>query len=271
MKIKKIRPTLFFFLAALASAMVSCASSQDRSDAGHAGSDSFFFTKYSQLIPAFDNWSLPDDKMDISLNLLDARDAKLSKFIHFLLYDGLSPKQYAEQIISDYKKEFREYVDEIGEERFQAWSYEEEHSVDVCGSYAVVSRNFYVFSGGVHGGYGTSYYVIDMNTPELLKLDDIITRANVAKLKPLVDRELRLYSEEVSGNPLPPNLPLYEGIYLEADFELDEYFPSREGLNFWWNVYQLTPYAAGPVLVTVKWNELDGLSPKGIKLANAFK
>ncbi|MCL1811943.1 MAG: DUF3298 and DUF4163 domain-containing protein [Treponema sp.] len=265
MKITKIRFTLVFFLAAL----VSCASSQEH---GGAGSTMFSFTKYTQVIPAFEGRSIPDAQMDISLTLIAAREAKLSKFICLLLYDGMSAKQYAEHIFSDYKKEFREYADDVGEEQVRSWSYEEEHAVKVCGSYAVVSKNFFVYTGGAHGGYGTTYYVINMNTTERLTLNDIIDKAGFAKLKPFVDRELRLYSQEVTGEPLPPGLPLWEGIYLEADFELDDFYPTESGLAFWWNVYELTPYAAGPVNVTVSWNELDGiLNTKGSELAKAFR
>ncbi|MCL1927877.1 MAG: DUF3298 and DUF4163 domain-containing protein [Treponema sp.] len=266
MNIAKMRFILVFSLAAL----VSCASSQDLND--RTGSDSFFFTKYTQVIPAFESRPVPDAQMDISLTLVAAREAKLSKLICFLLYDGMSAKQYAEQIFSDYKKEFREYADDVGEEQVRSWSYEEEHAVEVCGSYAVVSKNFYVYTGGAHGGYGTTHYVIDMNAPDRLTLNDIIDKAGFAKLKPFVDRELRLYSQEVTGEPLPPNLPLWEGIYIEADFELDDFYPTEIGLAFFWNVYEITPYAAGPVNVTVSWIELDGiLNTKGRELARAFK
>jgi hypothetical protein len=269
MKISKMRLTLGFFLAALIlQALVSCATSQEHGGAGGR----FSFTKYTQDIPAFEGKTIPDAQMEISLNLITAREAKLSRLISFLLYDGMSAKQYAEQVFSNYKKEYREFADDMGEERTGSWSYEEEHAVDIYGSYAVISMNFYVYTGGAHGGYGTSYYVINMNTPERLTLDDIIDKDGFTKLKPLVERELRLYSQEVTGEPLPLNLPLWEGIYLEADFEMDDFYPKESGLAFWWNVYELTPYAVGPVNVTVSWNELDGiLSTKGISLAKAFK
>ena len=267
MRTLKIRLALIFILAALASqALVSCATSQENSGG------SFFFTKHKQDIPTFKNKSNPDAHMDISLALIDARQAKLSKLIHFLLYDGLSPKQYAEQVFARYKKEFQEYAEDIGEEHIQGWTYSEEHLVNAQGSYAVITKNFYGYSGGVHGSYRTTHYVIDMNAPDRLMLDDIIDKTGFAKLKPFVDRELRLYSQEVSGDPLPPNLPLWEGIYLEADFELKDFYPTESGLAFWWNVYELTPYAAGPVNVTVGWNELDGiLNTKGSGLAKAFR
>jgi hypothetical protein len=268
MKTKNIFKVPLFCLAAVLAlqVLVCCASSQPPKD-----DDLFFFTDYSQAIPAFEGNPSPDNDMNIFLTLIDARQARLAKFIRSILYDGHTTKQHAENVYAEFSKEFRDYAADAGA-WIMPWVFEEIHRVTVAGNYAVISQGVYSYYGGAHGTSATIYHVINIKTPENLTLDDIIVKEYFAPLKPIVDRELRLFSESLLNEPLPPGVPLTSGVYFENDFEYSYFYPSGDGIHFWWNVYELAPYVVGPIDVTVSWNELEGfLTTKGAELAKAFR
>ena len=259
--------------AFIALAFVACASTSTEN-----GTGLFFFSEYAQTIrPSSGNISMSEAKMELSFSLVDTKQEDLSRVIRTVLYNDLTAKQYAEKVIETSKNEYLQAVD--GEEinpdwigMFQ-WEYAEEHTVAVTGSYAVITRGVYEYLGGAHGYKGVISHVFYIKTPQLLLLDDIINRSGITRLTSLVDRELRLYSEEVTGQKMGPDDPLSSGdLYLVDNFALRDWYPTGNGIEFHWNPYEISYYAAGHIVVTIGWNDLTGiLSPKGSALAGAFR
>ena len=267
----KIQKTIIAALFCLA--LITCTSSQT---AGKA--DPFFFNKYAQTIrPASGNKSTANAKMELTFYLTDSKQADLAKVIYSALYGGLTPGEYANKVTESSKNVYLEEttgleIDPDWIEIFQ-WEYEEEHSIEVTGPYAVITRKIYEFLGGAHGYTGISTHVINTGIPELLSLNDIISRTGFSSLMPLVMRELRLYSEQETGQHMGPNDPLSSGgLYLVDDIELRDWYPTKEGLCFFWNPYDISHYAAGHIFVKVSWNNLRGiLGSKGAMLAGAYE
>jgi hypothetical protein len=202
--------------------------------------------------------------MEISLSLADTKDASLAKFISSVLYDGLSAKQYADNLIDEEETGYQEAMEEYPEMALSAtgnWEYQEVNEVTVKGSYAIIARTIYEYYGGAHGNTVIEYFVIDTKTPELIMLDNIVAEANVSKLEDIVGRELKAYLESID---------FYDEDYFS--FEMYEYYPTGDGLCFAWNPYEVAAYAAGPVNVVITWKEAeDLLNSKGKALAKAFK
>ncbi len=108
----------------------------------------------------------------------------------------------------------------------------------------------YVYSGGMHG---FSYYrteTYDPATGKELKLSDVVTDVSVlpTALWPEIDI-------------LYPDLPLFEGVQLadllqddRADWTLDYH-----GITFYFNPYDLAPYAYGRQQVTLIYSEFPDL------------
>jgi len=275
-------------------AVVSCGDSQEKknlsvqgeNDTGSPvdntetqGTGIFYISQYNETIPASNDKQKSDAAMEISLSLIDTEQADLVKLIRSTLYNGRSAKEYANEVINDSKKEYQEETAAADPEQWAddmawtlSWSYEEKHDVNVRGSYAVISRSVYSYTGGAHPNGTMTYLVIDMNKPEKLLINDIVQKASSSRLNSIVERELRAYSESVEDEPLPSNVPLSEGIFFEDDFEIADYYPAGDGLHFYWDPYDLAAYAFGPIEVSISWKELEGLlSPKGVKMADAFR
>ena len=204
--------------------------------------------------------------MEISLSLIDTKEAKLAKLINSVLYEGLTSKEYAKAKIDSEKSDYRQELTEYDNVPPWAtdWSYDEQHSVTVKGSYAVISKNIFTYYGGAHPNTGVFNFVVNIKKPEHLQLGSIISAANLPKLKTLVVRELKkeLASLDVSHD---------EDFYAN-DLKIDDYFPDKDGLVFHWNPYAVAYYAAGHVYITVPWKDAEKLlNSKGKALGKTFR
>ncbi|MDR1929458.1 MAG: RsiV family protein [Treponema sp.] len=242
--------------------MISCAAAE--------GSSPFTGYSYNESVKAFEK-AEPEENREANLffNLFDvSRSGPLRDLVRQLLYNGQSAEEYARQKSRAWKKDYREsaannpgYV--------MDWNYDEEHSLASAGTFAVITVSISEFTGGAHPNWFQTSHVLDLETPRRLGLDDIISQAGFPNLYTFIDRELRLLSEEKSGEVLPPRAPLSDGIFFEDSILPGDFYPSGEGLCFQWDPYEIAPYTYGGIEITLGWQEL-GLSPEGESLSAAF-
>ena len=222
----------------------------------------FTITTYERIIPAQKGREDSKEKMEITLSLADSKQAKLGKFISSLLYDGLTAKGYADKVIAKYSKSYEEDIREYPDA--PPWvlqqEYEESHSITINGSYAIITRNITAFLGGPHPNTVIIYYVINTKTPALISINDNFTQAGFPRLQSIVEQKVLLYLKSM------------EAELFTSEIKTENFRPAPEGLVFYWNPYELTAYAYGPVEITVTWKELEEfLSPAGKKLALAYR
>jgi hypothetical protein len=112
--------------------------------------------------------------------------------------------------------------------------------------------------GGAHGLLIKWYYVIDLESEKLLRIDDFIDDYQGDQMRTLVYDELR----KLSG--LERNEPLSEGIFLADDPELTfNFFINEEGLGLHWNPYEIAPYAEGEIQIMLPWKKIRPLMSRG--------
>jgi hypothetical protein len=262
----KMKSFLFVCAAALSCAALSCVSNPQIKQTG-----SFFTTVYGETVPAFAD-SSSDAELDVSLTLIDARDAALRDMVRSVLYGGQPPEAYAAKIIEDWKTTYTLTLEENSEWGVdQSWNYNEEHTVQITGRWAVVSQNIYMYQGGAHGNGETAYLTFDTQTPHLLTLNDIIPVENIPRLTAAIDRALRAFSRSEYGTLISEGAPLSSGIYFEDTFQTEDFYPARDGLHFQWDPYALAAYAFGVIDVAIDWKDLaDILTPAGAELAAEY-
>jgi hypothetical protein len=119
-----------------------------------------------------------------------------------------------------------------------------------------VMINKYTFAGGAHPNTYTSTLNFDLNTGKTLQLKDLITDMN--KLKAMAEkkfREVRDLSPDTDFND--------EGYFWEGGFQLPENFSlDTNGLQFFYNTYEVASYAQGPTEFLLSWKELEGIVRK---------
>jgi hypothetical protein len=233
-----------------------------------AGDGLFFTVTHSEAVPAAED---SENMLELEFSLLDSTESRLGKFVRGLLYDGQSAEEYAAKVTDDLKTAYRLTLEENGEWGFdQSWSFSEEQEVSVTGQFALITRHSFVYEGGAHPNYGTLHYVFDLKAPKALGFEDVIAEEGLSGLYTLVDRELRLYADELTGQPLSPNAPLSAGIYFEDSVAPADFYPAADGLHFSWNPYEIAAYTYGEIEITLDWDDLL-LSSDGAKLAAAYR
>ncbi len=113
------------------------------------------------------------------------------------------------------------------------------------------------FMGGAHGYATITFANFDPPTGERVELADLFVSDYEAKLLPLAEarfREVRAIEEGMTladaGFSFSEN----------GTFTLpDNFAVEKDGLTFYYNVYEVAPYALGATELTLSYEELDGL------------
>jgi hypothetical protein len=233
-----------------------------------AGNGLFFTVTSGETVSAPEG---SEGILELSFILLDSKKSSLGEFVRTLLYGGQSADEYAAKVTDDLETTYRLTLEENSEWGFdQSWSYSEEQDVSVTGSYAVIARQSFIYEGGAHPNYSVLHYVLDVKTPKAFGLEDIIAEEGRPNFYALIDRELRLYSDELTDKPLLSGAPLSNGIYFEDSVTPSDFYPAVDGLHLLWNPYEIAAYAYGIIEITVDWDKLL-LSPEGTELAAAYR
>jgi hypothetical protein len=233
-----------------------------------AGNGLFFIVTYSETVSAPES---SENTLELSFTLLDTKKCWLGEFTRDLLYGGQSAEEYAARVTDDLKTTYRLTLEENSEWGFdQSWSYSEEQKVSVAGSYAVITRQSFIYEGGAHPNSSTLHYVLDTETPKALSIEDIIAEEGLLNFYAFTDRELRLYSDKLTDEPLLSGAPLSNGIYFEDSVTPSDFYPATDGLHLQWNPFEIAAYAYGTIEITLGWDELL-LTPEGTELAAAYR
>jgi hypothetical protein len=105
--------------------------------------------------------------------------------------------------------------------------------------------------GGAHPMTAKTYQSFKLNSGEKIFIEDSTI---LHKLTPLAEKEFRRVKNISVGNSL-----LNEGYWFEnGEFYLNDNFAVvKEGLVFYYNPYEIAPYALGPTEIFLTGGEID--------------
>ena len=118
-----------------------------------------------------------------------------------------------------------------------------------------VVKQYNEYTGGAHGIYMTTYLNMDLTLMRPLRLDDIF----VGDYKePLTDL---IWNQLMADNKVTTHEALEDMGYASTGdiTPTENFYLSREGVTFYYNVYDITPYSMGPVKVTIPFPMLEHL------------
>jgi hypothetical protein len=115
------------------------------------------------------------------------------------------------------------------------------------------SQFSYIYSGGAHGNYGTSYRVVDLQRKEPVTLNDVITPEGQKQLPHLLEKHFRL------DHSLAPQDSLQEAGLFENKIEPNEnFYLTSKGIGFNYTPYEIGPYVMGEIMIFIPFTELKG-------------
>lgn len=165
--------------------------------------------------------------------------------------------RYRSDLEPVYRKEAE--AGEGGEEEFAAWF---SYYRSVTGRVQLYSGHLLAYTlqteeytGGAHGMYATLFRNWDLRTLEPLTLADIFQGDYEEELTALLWKRL-LEDLKVATREEAEEM----GYGVTGDLTPTENFClGREGITFYYNVYEIAPYATGPTDITLSYKELQGL------------
>ncbi|TAE60252.1 MAG: DUF3298 domain-containing protein [Bacteroidetes bacterium] len=110
------------------------------------------------------------------------------------------------------------------------------------------------YSGGAHPNSFVSYACFNATSGQQLTLTDLVS--DPEKLKALAEKKFREMNQLSSDANLDN-----EGFFFEGGiFSLNNNFAlTPEGLSFYYNPYEIAPYAMGPTVLTLTYEDLGSL------------
>ncbi len=171
-------------------------------------------------------------------------------------------KQYTEAYISEYRRDLEpmyleDEKDKENESSVGAWySYYKgiESHVQLYEKNLLVYRiNYNEYTGGAHGIYMTTYLNFDLGLMRPLRLDDIFVGDYQEPLTDLIWNQL------MADNGAKTRAELEDMGYGSTGeiAATENFYLNKDGVTFYYNVYDITPYAMGPVVVSLPFQMLE--------------
>ncbi len=163
--------------------------------------------------------------------------------------EGKSMKQIGEEFIQEYEDFKKEMPDESG-----GWYYKADVSVEVLTDTLIsltVQQDY--FTGGAHGGADTYFKNFNPRTGAEFTLDNLLKTGYQEPLTKIAEQIFRKVKE------IPDTASLNENYFEFPDdtFQLNKnYGFKKEGIVFYYNNYEIAPYAAGPSEVVVPFESI---------------
>ena len=168
-----------------------------------------------------------------------------------------SPKLLLDNISSEFFESYftaTEGIEDISSSASLNW--EKNLSMDIRhNENNIVSIKFekYAYTGGAHGISMTEYAVCDLVKNKKLTLNDIFKENAKVEIDNILDTKLRklngLNSEESLRDA---------GFFVDRVEWSDNFFINNQGIGFFYNVYEIAPYASGTTELFIPFTEITG-------------
>jgi hypothetical protein len=167
---------------------------------------------------------------------------------------GKTMKQIGEEFVQDYEDFKKEMPDP---ESSGGWYYNADVSVELVTDTLIsltVAEDY--FTGGAHGGSGMYFININPTTGAEFTLDNLLKTGYQEQLTKVGDEVFRHVRE------IPDTASFNDNYFEFPDdkFQLNQNYGFRkEGIVFYYNNYEIAPYAAGPTEVLIPYEKIRDL------------
>lgn len=200
--------------------------------------------------------------------LQDSLNSYLLSFSLGASYAALPPQEAAEKYTDNYITRYRSELEPMylkdeaehpdGEGIGSWYSYYKmvTSRIQRCEGVLLTYRSYYEeYTGGAHGMYMTSFLNIDLRSLTPVRLDDLFVEESDDELSDL------LWNRLMKDKNAKTREELYDMGYASTG-ELtptENFYIDEEGITFYYNVYDIAPYAMGPLTITLSRDEVSHL------------
>jgi len=195
--------------------------------------------------------------------LMDKINSDVNDFLFGKVYtkgEYESLNQMADSLFIDYKKLLNDFPD-------IPYKYEVSRNtvveLDSIGIFSF-TKSEYTYLGGAHPNSATTFSNYNTVTNKKILLSDLFVKDYETELNKEGERVFRALKS------LSPNENLTEaGFWFENDkFKVnDNFLIKKEGIEFYYNPYEIAPYALGPTKLLIPYNKIKNIIKKDGPLA----
>lgn len=147
------------------------------------------------------------------------------------------------------------------------WEFENKISVVLNDAgFLCFDHYFYDYAGGAHGNYGNVFSILELTTGERLFLTDIFSPSSFDELGKFIEADIRVKLE------IDPGTDISEaGLFVERVEPCENIYMACDGIGFHYNIYEILPYAAGPIDVFLPFEKIKHLIKPDSPVQRLFK
>lgn len=276
MKIHSV--SLFFVLLAASGFFFSCNNIMNKNYGG-LETDSICFNETTHL---FGDTAKPACQLTINLTYIAQADRpglkdSLNRYLLSVglgqAYENLEPRQavasYAKRYADDYRTDLEpSYQKEASQndEEVGAWYSYYLHLTCEVTNYEqhllVYQCNRDEYTGGAHGMCTTTFHNLNLLTLTPIRLEHLFVPDASEALTDL------LWNQLMANNRVATREELEDlGYASTGDLAPTEnFYLSKQGITFYYNVYEIAPYVMGPIQITLPWEMLRHLLKPDVEL-----
>ncbi|WP_321335094.1 DUF3298 domain-containing protein [uncultured Bacteroides sp.] len=195
----------------------------------------------------------------------------------------MSAKEVVKQFTDNYTNQYRHDLEPMyTEDQKQKKNEDEETSVNSWYSYykgvqghvqfykgnlLIYRVNYNEYTGGAHGMYTTTFLNINLATLRPIHLDDIFTGDYSELLTDL------LWNQLMADNKVTTRKELEDLAYGSTGdlVPTDNFYLTKEGIVFYFNVYEFTPYVMGPVQIKLPYEIMQHIMVNDNSIINELR
>jgi len=212
------------------------------------------------------NKNMPKAEIDISFLVPENKNNQVADTINFYIsqfasdttipfttYDKLM-KEMANSFFNSYQTT-TEGIPNI--ELLSSFNWQKKYTSEVLynDNYLLSLRlEKYAYTGGAHGVGIQNNLVFDLKKNQRILLNDLFYEGFEPRLNALIDKKLRKLNDLNSDENLQK-----AGFLIEEIGFTNNFFLNNDGIVFYYNVYEIAPYASGPLEIAVPYYELRGI------------
>lgn len=280
---KKQTVNQLFFLLTASFFFFSCGNNMNK----NTGSLEFDSIQVNETAHLFSDTTKPACNLIINLAFADQssdtrlKDSLNTYFISACLgdkYIAMQPeeaiKEYTKKYISDYRsdleplyqKEANDSSSDVGA-WYSYYKYIQSHVQFYAKDLLIYRYRYEEYTGGAHGIYMTSFLNIDLRTLSPIRLDNLFAEGYEEALTDLLWNQLMAMHKVTSREEL-------EEMGYASTGELaptENFYLSKEGITFYYNVYDIAPYVMGAIEISIPWEMLQHLLKEDLTIINSIK
>jgi hypothetical protein len=191
-----------------------------------------------------------------------AGSENVNNLVKVLIYKNKDAEEYIsveeKGFIGDiHQEDYPPMIDDDGTEYFYHSDLIETYEIKHYNDYVIIIEynDYFYYSGSAHGNFQRKYLIIDILEEKILDIPDVITQVPE---KLLIENIIKKYTINyyLRENIWPPDTISFE----------------KEKLILYWNIYSITPYATGPIMIEMDYEMIKNfLRNKGLQIINSLE